>query len=258
MAAGEYISMQSQRELFERQIELERAELEAMPDEEQRELAALYMAKGFSRAEADGIAERMFRDPETALDTLVREELGLDPDELGSPVGRGDRLVPRVRHRRRDPGDPVPRARTGRPRSWSASCLSLVALFLVGAGVSLLTGRGVLFSGFRQLAIGAGAAAVTFAVGTLIGVGVGGLGVATGRSRRAAAGRGPRRRVLVERPARSLRRPCPWLRQGAGVRVGFDPLRPARSRRCRRPRGRRSPGAARRHVARRGRSGRTA
>ncbi len=87
MAAGEYISMQSQRELFERQIELERAELEAMPDEEQRELAALYMAKGFSRAEADAIAERMFRDPQTALDTLVREELGLDPDELGSPWG---------------------------------------------------------------------------------------------------------------------------------------------------------------------------
>ena len=120
MAAGEYISMQSQRELFERQIELERAELEAMPDEEQRELAALYMAKGFSRAEADAIAERMFRDPQTALDTLVREELGLDPDELGSAVGRGDRLVPRVRRRRRDPGDPVPRARAGRPRSWSA------------------------------------------------------------------------------------------------------------------------------------------
>ena len=88
MAAGEYISMQSQRELFERQIELERAELEAMPEEEERELAALYMAKGFPRAEAERVAARMFEDPEHALDTLVREELGLDPDELGSPLGR--------------------------------------------------------------------------------------------------------------------------------------------------------------------------
>jgi hypothetical protein len=87
MAAGEYISMQSQRELFERQIELERAELEAMPEEEERELTGLYMAKGFSRSESERIAARMFENPVTALDALVREELGLDPDELGSPWG---------------------------------------------------------------------------------------------------------------------------------------------------------------------------
>ena len=87
MAAGEYISMQSQRELFERQIALERAELEAMPAEEQQELADLYMAKGFPRAEAERVAARIFENPEQALDTLVREELGLDPDELGSPWG---------------------------------------------------------------------------------------------------------------------------------------------------------------------------
>ena len=76
MAAGEYISMQSQRELFERQIALEKAELEAMPEEEQKELAALYMAKGFTREEADRIAARMFADPKTALDTLVAEIYG--------------------------------------------------------------------------------------------------------------------------------------------------------------------------------------
>ena len=87
MAAGEYISMQSQRELFERQIELERAELEAMPEEEEAELAAAYRAKGFAPEEAAQIAHRLFEDPEAALDTLVREELGLDPDELGSPWG---------------------------------------------------------------------------------------------------------------------------------------------------------------------------
>ena len=87
MAAGEYISMQSQRELYERQIALERAELEAMPEEEQAELAAIYRSKGFSAARPIAIAERLFRDPEHALDTLIREELGLDPDELGSPWG---------------------------------------------------------------------------------------------------------------------------------------------------------------------------
>jgi len=87
MAAGEYISMQSQRELFERQIALERAEMEAMPEEEEAELAASYRAKGFTGEEAATIAHRIFEDPDTALDMLVREELGLDPDELGSPWG---------------------------------------------------------------------------------------------------------------------------------------------------------------------------
>jgi VIT1/CCC1 family predicted Fe2+/Mn2+ transporter len=173
MAAGEYISMQSQRELFERQIELERAELEAMPDEEQRELASIYVAKGFPREEANRIAERMFRDPATALDTLVREELGLDPDELGSPWGAalGSFLAFAV-------GAVIPVVPyllgSGTVAFAFSLGLSLVALFVVGAGVSLLTGRGLLFSGFRQLAIGAAAAAITYAVGTLIGVGVAG------------------------------------------------------------------------------------
>src|SRR5438477_10597556 len=87
MAAGEYVSMQSQRELYERQIALERAELEAVPEEEQAELAAVYRSKGFTQEEAARIAERIFRHPEAALETLIREELGLDPDELGSPWG---------------------------------------------------------------------------------------------------------------------------------------------------------------------------
>src|ERR1700675_1385925 len=87
MAAGEYISMQSQRELFERQIALERAEMEAMPEEEEAELAASYRAKGFTADEAARIAHTLFENPEHALDQLIREELGLDPDELGSPFG---------------------------------------------------------------------------------------------------------------------------------------------------------------------------
>ena len=173
MAAGEYISMQSQRELFERQIELERAELEAMPEEEQKELAAIYMAKGFPREEAERIAERMFRDPQTALDTLVREELGLDPDELGSPWGAasGSFLAFAV-------GAVIPVIPylfgSGTTVFLVSLGASMAALFLVGAGVSLLTGRGLWFSGLRQAGLGAAAAGVTYLVGSLIGVGVAG------------------------------------------------------------------------------------
>jgi len=171
MGAGEYISMQSQRELFERQIALERAELEAMPAEEQAELAQVYRSKGFTEAEAATIAERMFKDPKHALDTLVREELGLDPDELGSPWGAAGgsfvafgigALVPVVPYM----------FSTGQTAFVVAIALSVVALFAVGAGVSLLTGRSPLFSGGRQVLIGAAAAVVTYIVGLAIGVAV--------------------------------------------------------------------------------------
>jgi VIT1/CCC1 family predicted Fe2+/Mn2+ transporter/rubrerythrin len=171
MAAGEYISMQSQRELFERQIALERAEIEEMPEEEEAELAALYRGKGFTSEESGRIAARIFGNPELALDMLVREELGLDPDELGSPVGAAGgsfvafgigALVP-----------VAPYIVTGGPGAFAASLgLSIVALFAVGGGVSLLTGRSVLFSGTRQVLIGAAAAAVTYVVGSVIGVAV--------------------------------------------------------------------------------------
>ncbi|MBI2763588.1 MAG: VIT1/CCC1 transporter family protein [Chloroflexi bacterium] len=172
MAAGEYVSMQSQRELFERQIALERAELEAMPEEEEAELAAVYQAKGLTPDEARTIARRMFSDPAHALDTLIREELGLDPDELGSPwgaafgsfiafaIGAGIPVVPYL-------------FGSGSGAFAVAAIASLVALFVVGAGVSLLTGRSLLFSGARQVLIGAAAAAVTYLVGTAIGVSVG-------------------------------------------------------------------------------------
>jgi VIT1/CCC1 family predicted Fe2+/Mn2+ transporter len=173
MAAGEYISMQSQRELFERQIALERAEMEAMPQEEQAELAAVFQAKGFTGPEAARIAERLFEQPEMALDMLVREELGLDPDELGSPWGAAAGSFVAFAIGAVIPVIPFLVA-SGMPAVVASLALSLVALFVVGAGVSLLTGRGVLFSGFRQLGIGLGAAAVTYAIGSLIGVSVAG------------------------------------------------------------------------------------
>lgn len=171
MAAGEWVSMQSQRELFERQIELERAELEAMPEEEEAELAAAYRSKGFTPEEADQIARRVFQDPAVALDTIVREELGLDPGQLGSPWGAaiGSFLAFVI-------GASVPVVPylflSGAAAFALSLGTSLVAMFLVGVGVSLLTGRNPLFTGARQVILGGAAAAVTFLVGRLIGVSV--------------------------------------------------------------------------------------
>src|SRR5439155_5178756 len=85
MAAGEYVSMAGQREMFEREITLERSELEEKPEEELEELVLIYRAKGLPTQQAREIAQRIMTDREVALDTLAREELGLDPDELGSP-----------------------------------------------------------------------------------------------------------------------------------------------------------------------------
>jgi vacuolar iron transporter family protein len=172
MAAGEYISMQSQRELFERQIELERAELEAMPEEEEAELAMVFRAKGFTQDEAERIAHRLFEDPQTALDTLVREELGLDPDELGSPWGAAAGSFVAFAAGAAVPVVPYVLG-SGAPAFAATFILSLGALFAVGAGVSLLTGRSTLYAGVRQVAIGAAAALVTYAVGHVLGVTVG-------------------------------------------------------------------------------------
>jgi VIT1/CCC1 family predicted Fe2+/Mn2+ transporter len=144
----------------------------AAPEEEEAELAAAYRAKGFPPAEAAAIAKRIFADPDAALDTLVREELGLDPDELGSPIGAavGSFVAFAL-------GAAIPVIPFLFGGGWTVPVslgLSLVALFAVGAGVSLLTGRGLLFSGFRQLGLGLAAALITYTIGSLIGVTVAG------------------------------------------------------------------------------------
>jgi VIT1/CCC1 family predicted Fe2+/Mn2+ transporter len=168
MAAGEYVSMQSQRELFEHQIAIEREEMRVMPDVETQELEAIYLAKGIPKADAHRIAQHLMADPEIALDTKLREELGLDPDELGSPWGAAassffafgiGALVPLVPFL----------AAVGLPAFAGSLAASFVALFVIGAAVSLVTGRGVLFGGIRQVAIGGVAAVVTYAIGSLIG-----------------------------------------------------------------------------------------
>jgi VIT1/CCC1 family predicted Fe2+/Mn2+ transporter len=172
MAAGEYVSMKAQRELFERQIELESAELAVTPEEELEELALIYRAKGIPAEEARRLAQRLSQDSEIALDTLVREELGLDPSELGSPWGAaiGSFLAFAV-------GAFIPVI----PFFFGASlgliilsaALAGTAAFGVGAALSVFTGRNVFVSGLRQLAIGAVAAALTFGLGKIIGVSAG-------------------------------------------------------------------------------------
>src|SRR5918995_2705256 len=171
MGAGEYISVTSQRELFERELALEAEEIEAMPEEEANELALIYRAKGVSREEAEAMAARIMRDRTTALDTMAREELGLNPDELGSPWG-----VAASSFASFAAGAAVPvlpwLVASGVAAFAASVALSVLALFLVGAGISLLTRRFPIQSGARQLLVGGLAASATFGIGRLIGVSV--------------------------------------------------------------------------------------
>jgi vacuolar iron transporter family protein len=171
MGAGEYVSVTSQRELFQRELALEAEEIQAMPDEEANELALIYRAKGVSREEAEAMAARIMRDRGTALDTMAREELGLNPDELGSPWGVATSSFVSFAAGAVVPVLPWLVASGAAAVAWSVA-LSAVALLLVGAGISLLTGRSVAWSAARQLLVGGLAAAATFGIGRLIGVSV--------------------------------------------------------------------------------------
>ena len=171
MAAGEFVSVRSQRELFEYQISLERDELKEYPDAEAQELALIYKAKGLSGGEAERVAKQLVADPEHALDTLAREELGLNPDELGSPWGAAISSLLSFALGAAVPLLPFALA-AGRHALTIAGALTAVALFGVGATLSLFTGRAAVFSGTRMLLLGALAAAVTYAVGKLFGVGL--------------------------------------------------------------------------------------
>jgi len=172
MAAGEYVSVRSQRELYEYQIGLERDELAQYPEAEAQELALIYTAKGLPAKEATRLATKLVADPEHALDTLAREELGLNPDELGSPWGAavssflsfaGGALLPLL-----------PFMIAPGPRALPvAIAITAVCLFAVGALLSLFTGRNALRSGLRMLALGGLAGAVTYGIGLLAGVALG-------------------------------------------------------------------------------------
>lgn len=169
MAAGEYISVTSQREFYERQIGLEREELTMYPEEEAEELALVYQARGVPLQEARHFSRRLIADPATALDTLSREELGLNPQDLGSPWGAaGSSFLSFVT------GAAVPLApffflQGGQAMAASAA-VSVLGLLGVGAVMSLFTGRHPVTSGLRMAAIGGVAALATYAIGALIGV----------------------------------------------------------------------------------------
>ncbi|HEX6006677.1 MAG TPA: VIT1/CCC1 transporter family protein [Burkholderiales bacterium] len=172
MAAGEYVSVRSQREMYEYQIALEREELDHYPEAEAEELALIYEARGLNREEAASMAKTMTADPEVALKTLAREELGLNPDDLGSPWGAA--LFSFVSFAA---GAAIPLTPfffvEGRASLLISIGLTGTALLGVGAALSLFTGRSALYSGLRMLAIGAAAGTVTYLVGTLLGVTLG-------------------------------------------------------------------------------------
>jgi VIT1/CCC1 family predicted Fe2+/Mn2+ transporter len=174
MALGEWLSVQSSRELNQRQIELETEELEASPEEEKKELVLLYQAKGMNAADAQKLADRAFESPETAIDAIIAEELGIDKNELGGSaweaatasfilfaIGAIIPLYPFI-------------FLDGKSAIMLSLGSSIIGLFGIGAAITLLTGKNVLFSGFRQVAFGLVAAAVTYGIGTLIGVSLAG------------------------------------------------------------------------------------
>jgi VIT1/CCC1 family predicted Fe2+/Mn2+ transporter len=173
MAAGEYVSVRSQREMYEYQIALEREEVAEYPEEEAEELALIYQARGVELHQAREVSRALLARPEQALDVLAREELGLNPDDLGSPwsaaassflsfaAGATIPLIPFV-------------ARVAGTRAIVVTAvLTCSALFGVGLALSLFTGRDALRGALRMVLIGGGAGVVSFLVGRALGVAIG-------------------------------------------------------------------------------------
>jgi len=172
MAAGEYVSMRSQREMFEYQIGLERDELHEYPEEEAEELALIYQARGMQLDEARRVARELVKNEANALDALAREELGLNPDDLGSPwgaaffsflafsIGAVLPLLPFLFGLSLQRGVLV------------AAAIAGVALFGIGAALSLFTGRSALRGGLRILLIGIGAGTATWLIGHWLGAAI--------------------------------------------------------------------------------------
>lgn len=170
MAAGEYTSVASQRELVEAELDVERRELRKHPADEERELADLYMSRGVEPDLAREVARQLSKDPEQALEIHAREELGIDPGDLPSPTVAAvssfgsfalGALLPLLPYL------------LGASALWPAVLLALVGLFACGAIVAKVTARSWWFSGVRQLALGGAAAGVTYLLGSLFGTAVG-------------------------------------------------------------------------------------
>ena len=174
MALGEWLSVQSSRELYAHQIEAEAEEIDTMPEEEEEELALIYQARGLDEEKARAFARGVMQNHESALETMTREELGIDPSELGGSAWQAaftsfvlfafGAVVPVVSYFFTSGGTAV----------MLSIVFSTVALFVVGAAITLFTGRNVMFSGMRQVIFGLAAAAVTYGIGRLVGVSLAG------------------------------------------------------------------------------------
>jgi VIT1/CCC1 family predicted Fe2+/Mn2+ transporter len=170
MALGEWISVTSSRELAERELRVERDELAAAPEEERAELQLIYESKGLTTDEAKALSKNLLSDPSTALDVLAREELGLDPDELGgSPRTAAITSFVLFALGAMFPVLPFVFA-TGVSAIVTSIVLSGLALFAIGAAITVFTGRPVWLSGGRQLALGLAAAGITYGIGSALGI----------------------------------------------------------------------------------------
>ena len=170
MAAGEYVSMRAQSELMERELDVERQAIRHDPEDERRELAGIYRSRGLDADMANELSVKMMSDPDLALETHAREELGINPEETGNPlqaagssfvmfaIGAFIPLLPWL-------------ITTGTKATLWSIVLGAVAAFSVGAALAYFTGRSWLWSASRQLLISGVAAAVTYSVGHLIGTG---------------------------------------------------------------------------------------
>lgn len=169
MAAGEYVSMRAQAELFGHELTVEEAALKANPEMEQHELASIYRSRGLRPALADEVASQLMRDPDQALESHARDELGIRRDQLGSPFGAAGSSLASF-----GIGAAVPLLpwyfAGGTVAVLASVSLGAVAALAVGAGVGIATGRSPVRSALRQLAITGLAASVVFLVGRIVGV----------------------------------------------------------------------------------------
>ena len=173
MAAGEFVSVRSQREMYEYQIALEKEELEEYPVEEAEELALIYNARGLGMDEARAMARALLANPEQALDVLAREELGLNPEDLGSPWGAALSSFIAFSVGAVIPLMPFLAGATGDPALLTTIGLTVLSLAGIGMAISLFTGRGAWTGALRMVLIGGGAGLVSWLVGRLLGVAIG-------------------------------------------------------------------------------------
>ncbi len=174
MALGEWVSVQSSRELYQKQIRTEKAEIAENPVEEAEELSLIYQARGLEESAARQLAQQIMRSEEGALEALTRDELGIDPEALGGSAWEAaitsfllfalGAIIPLVPFLFTSGGTAIV----------ISAAFSAIGLFGIGTAITLFTGRAILFSGTRQMLFGLAAAAVTFLIGRLIGVSVAG------------------------------------------------------------------------------------